>query len=69
MFYACDSAVPPRFHQRGPGEGSRAFTGGAHLEMMAMSLIPWRIKNFASEHFPLAYHIAINLGVKKNSQE
>ena len=34
-----------------------------------MSLIPWRIKNFASEHFPVAYHVVVNLGVSRNSQE
>lgn len=34
-----------------------------------MPLIPWRVKNFASEHFPLAYHLAVNLGMRKNSQE
>src|SRR4051812_14323386 len=34
-----------------------------------MPLIPWRIKNFASAYFPVAYHIIANLGVDRNSQE
>jgi len=34
-----------------------------------MTLIPWRIRNFLSEHFPLLYHLAINAGVGGNSQE
>jgi SAM-dependent methyltransferase len=25
-----------------------------------MALIPWRVKNFVSEHFPLVYHLAVN---------
>ncbi|MDP1652031.1 MAG: class I SAM-dependent methyltransferase [Rhodocyclaceae bacterium] len=32
-------------------------------------MIPWRVKNFLSTHFPLAYHFAVNLGLKGNSQE
>lgn len=32
-----------------------------------MILIPWRVKNFISEHFPLLYHLAVNTGVKGNS--
>jgi SAM-dependent methyltransferase len=34
-----------------------------------MPLLPWRVKNFVSERFPLAYHIIVNLGVSRNSQE
>lgn len=34
-----------------------------------MSLIPWRVKNFVSGRFPLAYHIVVNLGLSRNSQE
>lgn len=34
-----------------------------------MPLIPWRLKNFFSERFPLAYHLAINIGANRNSQE
>jgi SAM-dependent methyltransferase len=30
-------------------------------------MIPWRVKNFISEHFPLLYHFAANAGVKGNS--
>jgi SAM-dependent methyltransferase len=32
-------------------------------------MIPWRVKNFLSTHFPLAYHFAVNFGLKGNSQE
>lgn len=32
-------------------------------------MIPWRVKNFLSRHFPLAYHLAVNVGIKGNSQE
>ncbi|MES2353867.1 MAG: class I SAM-dependent methyltransferase [Pseudomonadota bacterium] len=31
-----------------------------------MSIIPWRVKNFLSVQFPLAYHFAVNLGVRGN---
>lgn len=31
-----------------------------------MNFIPWRVKNLLSEHFPLAYHLAVNMGVKGN---
>ena len=34
-----------------------------------MNVIPWRIKNFLSEHFPLLYHLAANAGVRGNSPE
>jgi SAM-dependent methyltransferase len=30
------------------------------------NLIPWRVRNFLSEKFPLAYHLAINMGAKGN---
>jgi SAM-dependent methyltransferase len=32
-------------------------------------MIPWRAKNFVSEHFPLLYHLAVNIGVSGNSPE
>jgi SAM-dependent methyltransferase len=32
-------------------------------------IIPWRAKAFLSNHFPLAYHLAVNAGVRGNSQE
>lgn len=32
-------------------------------------MIPWRIKNFVSNHFPLFYHKIINIGVEVNSDE
>ena len=31
-----------------------------------MNFIPWRLRNLLSEHFPLAYHLAVNMGVKGN---
>ena len=34
-----------------------------------MPLIPWRIRNFVSERFPLAYHLVANFGLSGNSQE
>ena len=34
-----------------------------------MRLIPWRVKNFLSEHFPVLYHLAANAGVRANSRE
>ena len=34
-----------------------------------MNLIPWRVRNFLSERFPLLYHLAVNAGVSGNSQE
>ena len=34
-----------------------------------MPLIPWRVKNFISERFPLAYHLVVNIGPNRNSQE
>jgi 2-polyprenyl-3-methyl-5-hydroxy-6-metoxy-1,4-benzoquinol methylase len=41
----------------------------ARSEIMLMPLIPWRVKNLVSERFPLIYHIIVNLGVSRNSQE
>jgi SAM-dependent methyltransferase len=32
-----------------------------------MSVIPWRVRNFISEHFPLLYHFAANVGFRGNS--
>ena len=32
-----------------------------------MNLIPWRVRNFLSERFPLLYHLAVNAGVSGNS--
>lgn len=32
-----------------------------------MPLIPWRVKNFVSNRFPLLYHLAANAGVHGNS--
>lgn len=33
-------------------------------------MIPWRVKNFLSSHFPLLYHLAVNLGKNEgNSPE
>ena len=32
-----------------------------------MQIIPWRVKNFISEHFPLAYHLITNRGGNGNS--
>lgn len=32
-------------------------------------MIPWRIKAFFSEHFPLAYHLLVNLRTQQNSEE
>lgn len=34
-----------------------------------MQFIPWRVKNFLSEHFPLLYHLAANAGTGGNSRE
>lgn len=34
-----------------------------------MAYVPWRLKNFLSEHFPLLYHVAVNLGETGNSPE
>jgi SAM-dependent methyltransferase len=34
-----------------------------------MIFIPWRVKNFVSEHFPLLYHLLRNAGTKGNSAE
>ncbi len=31
--------------------------------------IPWRVKNFVSEHFPLVFHLVANAGVRGNSAE
>lgn len=32
-------------------------------------MIPWRIRNFFSDHFPLFYHKIINIGVEVNGDE
>lgn len=32
-----------------------------------MNFVPWRVKNFISEHFPLLYHFASNVGAGGNS--
>ena len=32
-------------------------------------MLPWRVKSFLSYHFPLAYHLVVNAGIKGNSQE
>jgi SAM-dependent methyltransferase len=34
-----------------------------------MNIVPWRVKNFISEHFPLLYHLAVNIGTRGNSPE
>jgi SAM-dependent methyltransferase len=34
-----------------------------------MSLLPWRVRNFLSEHFPLPYHLVVNAGTRGNSRE
>lgn len=34
-----------------------------------MTIVPWRVKNFLSEHFPLMYHLAVNAGRNGNSPE
>jgi ubiquinone/menaquinone biosynthesis C-methylase UbiE len=33
-----------------------------------MKIVPWRVKNFLSEQFPLAYYIVLNMSGKGNSQ-
>ena len=32
-------------------------------------MIPWRVKNFFSEHLPLLYHLVANAGMRGNSPE
>lgn len=32
-------------------------------------MIPWRVKNFVSEHFPLLFHLVANAGTRGNSTE
>jgi ubiquinone/menaquinone biosynthesis C-methylase UbiE len=32
-------------------------------------MIPWRVKNFVSNHFPLLYHLAVNIGASGNSPQ
>ena len=32
-----------------------------------MNFIPWRVKNFLSEYFPLLYHLAVNASVRGNT--
>jgi len=34
-----------------------------------MRILPWRVKAFLSGNFPLAYHLAVNLGARGNSAE
>ena len=34
--------------------------------MSLKNIIPWRLRNFVSDHFPLAYHLIVNLGLKGN---
>ena len=34
-----------------------------------MTLIPWRVKNFLSEHFPVVYHVVANAGLNGNSRK
>jgi ubiquinone/menaquinone biosynthesis C-methylase UbiE len=34
-----------------------------------MRIIPWRVKAFLSNHFPLAYHLAVNVGWRGNSEQ
>lgn len=34
-----------------------------------MRLVPWRVKAFLSSRFPLAYHLAVNVGLRGNSAE
>jgi len=34
-----------------------------------MILIPWRVRNFLSDRFPLLYHLVVNAGFSGNSQE
>ena len=33
-----------------------------------MILVPWRVKNFLSDRFPLLYHLVVNAGISGNSQ-
>lgn len=33
-----------------------------------MTFIPWRLKNFVSDRFPLLYHVVVNIGTSANSQ-
>ena len=32
-------------------------------------MLPWRVKSLLSRHFPLAYHLVVNAGIKGNSQD
>jgi SAM-dependent methyltransferase len=34
-----------------------------------MNLIPWRVKNFVSEYFPVLYHLVMNTGARGNTSE
>ncbi len=34
-----------------------------------MRIVPWRVKAFLSSRFPLAYHLAVNVGARGNSEE
>ena len=33
-----------------------------------MAVVPWRLKNFVSEQFPLLYHVVANAGFRGNSE-
>jgi len=35
--------------------------------LVTIVVLPWRVKNFVSEHFPLLYHLAANAGIAGNS--
>ncbi len=43
--------------------------GELNQENPTMTFIPWRLKNFISEHFPLLYHLLRNAGAPANSVE
>jgi len=34
-----------------------------------MNLVPWKFKNFISEHFPLLYHLAVNVSGRRHTPE
>ena len=34
-----------------------------------MNVVPWRVRLFLSKRFPLAYHLAVNLGLRGNSRD
>jgi SAM-dependent methyltransferase len=39
------------------------------LRIKNVTLLPWRVKDYLSEHFPLLYHLAVNLGDRGNSAQ